>query len=168
MKSARQNGAAALEGLPARQAGRLRDDPRRAHSDRQRRGVGRAEKAAATLELSRAANVGVSPAVTRDVVAVDQPAAQLDVVGLHHRADVGQPVDQASVHLVLAERPAGHERAGGQGEQEDAVGFGQEAEVEPALQDQGLEAERELHGGSLRRRHVDVKSFLAGLQASFV
>jgi hypothetical protein len=54
--------------------------------------IGRSEGLTTSLELSGSANVGVPPAIARDEAAVDEPAPKFDVIRVHHRADVGQPV----------------------------------------------------------------------------
>jgi hypothetical protein len=141
--------ALAFERTTTRQPQRLRGNPDRSNSTRERVGVGCPERLASQVQLSRSTNVRVPPVVPRDEVPVDEPAAELDVVGAEHRADVGQPIDQAPVHLILAKRPARLDRAGGERQDQRSVAVREKAEVQAGLEDQPLEAGWELHRASL-------------------
>ncbi len=73
------------------------------------------------------------------------------MVGVQHLANVGQPIAQAPVHLVLLKRSSGLDRPRGQGEHQCSVSVRKQAKVQAALQDERLEAGWQLHGWSLQR-----------------
>jgi len=144
-----QTRALGFEGTPTSHARGLSCNPGGTDGARQRLTIGRPQDLAGLLDLRCAADIRVSPGVADDISSVDEPAPELDVIRLHHRADVGQPVAQASIDLVFPKRAPWLDRAGSQGQDQRAVGFRQEAEMETALQDERLEARWQLHGWSL-------------------
>jgi hypothetical protein len=141
--------ALAFKRTTTRQPHRLRSDPDRSDSTGERQRVGCPERLASRVQLSRSPNVGVPPVVPRDEAPVDEPAAELDVVCAEHRADVGQPIDQAPVQLILAKRPARLDRAGGERQDQRSVAVREKADVQAGLEDQPLKAGSELHRASL-------------------
>ncbi len=72
------------------------------------------------------------------------------MVRVQHRADICQPFPQPSIDVVFPERPARLDCARSEREDERTVGVWQRAEVQSALQHDRLEAEWQLHGGSLQ------------------
>ncbi len=74
---------------------------------------------------AKSAHVRAPPVIANYEPRVDE----LYVVGLQHRADLGQPVDQTPVDLVFAQEESGLDRAGRQREDKRSVGVRKQADV---------------------------------------
>ncbi len=155
--------ATGLERLPSREPRRVRGDSSRPDGARQCGGVDRSQSLTRKVQLRGSSNVRVPPVIARDEARVHEPAAELDVVGAEHLTDIGQPVEQASVHVVLPKRPSRLDCGRGERQDQGAVDVRKDAEVQAGLQDQRLEAGWQLHAGSLprfsRRRRIALDPF---------